>query len=104
METQQSEAIISAMDVRILYRCDGAGCSAFCGLESEYCHHTTNIEHAKNFERIQDGDRTIYIEKGEVKTCRNCKWFNTNDDRCIAGSYVHHNCVDHSEWEEVENE
>lgn len=41
-------------------------------------------------------------EKDEVKTCRTCKWIRNNDDRCIAGSNVHHNCVDHSEWEEAE--
>lgn len=68
-----SEVITSVMDIRVLYLCDGEGCSSLCGLESEYCHHTTNIEHARNFERIQDGDRTIYVEKGgDSEGTENC--------------------------------
>ena len=51
------------MGIDVLYLCDGYGCSAMCGGENEHCKHTTNIEHAKNFERIQDIDRTIYVEK-----------------------------------------
>ena len=51
--------------VEVLYLCDGYGCSAMCGGESEYCKHTTNIKSAKNFELIKDelGKRDIYVEK-----------------------------------------
>ena len=57
--------------IEAIYLCDGDGCSRPCGLKSEYCQHTTNIEHARYFKLISDGDRKIYVEtidktEGEV--------------------------------------
>lgn len=39
--------------MRVAYICDGRECEGGCN-EPE-CHHTCNIEHAKNFKRVTDG-------------------------------------------------
>lgn len=46
---------------KILYLCDTKDCCTSCNIE---CKHTSNIDHAKNFERMIDGS---YWEKEQSK-------------------------------------
>lgn len=48
---------LKPMAQNIAYICDGYACDV---CHPEYCHHTTDIEHAENFVKLADGR---YIEK-----------------------------------------
>lgn len=48
-DTGKYKRDIKDADKKILYLCDGGGCSACCGGNNEFCKHTTDIKHAKNF-------------------------------------------------------
>ena len=52
------ESLPSADRPNIAYICDGTACDGEC----DECHHTTDIEHAKNFKRIG----IKYMEKMEA--------------------------------------
>lgn len=41
--------------MKIWYLCDGQGCNAKCGLKNPDCRHTSNINHAVNFEQRRSG-------------------------------------------------
>ena len=49
-DTGEYKRDIRDADRKILYLCDGGGCSACCGGNNEFCNHTTDVTHAKNFE------------------------------------------------------
>lgn len=46
---------------RVLYECDRKACGDTC--PNADCHHTSKIEHAVNFKRVDiDATRTIFVE------------------------------------------
>ena len=61
-ENPRTEIYITRVN-DILYLCDGLACENPKNCGGEYCHHTHDIEHAKNFERF--ADTTLYCEKEE---------------------------------------
>lgn len=50
-------AYLEAHNQNIAYVCDGYACDV---CHPEYCHHTTDIRHAKHFAELSDGR---YIEE-----------------------------------------
>lgn len=46
------------METRVIYLCDGLACPS-C---SEFCKHTSDISHAKNFKML---DKTLAVEMTE---------------------------------------
>lgn len=63
------------MDTIILYECDGMDDSCaktHCFMNEGPCHHTTQIEHAKNFHPCEDVIREIthYVENEVWPSCK----------------------------------
>lgn len=57
-------------DTKIVYLCDGSRCSV-CNMDM--CMHTTDIEHAKNFQKLEDTGVWMEKEEKEVIRCKDCK-------------------------------
>lgn len=55
---QMATETLSADRPKIAYFCDGTACDGEC----DECHHTTDIEHAKNFNIINGMHNIKYIE------------------------------------------
>lgn len=53
-------AYMNPKEQNVAYLCDGYACPV---CHSEYCHHTTDISHAKNFVELADGR---FLEKHEL--------------------------------------
>ncbi len=50
----------------VLYLCDGKEPECACHLKNEFCQHTTNISHARNFKNTADpGDKALWVEMDE---------------------------------------
>lgn len=50
-------------DIKVVYLCDEKACKE-CRSNAKCCRHTSDITHAKNFEKYDDG---IYYEKRQKK-------------------------------------
>ena len=61
----ESEGVVCPNRLVILFLCDKrADCKGPCYID---CHHTTDVRHAKNFERVQqysdlDSDYGVFVE------------------------------------------
>ena len=63
---------MSEITKKVFYLCDGnvdgCGPNSGCGLDMKgMCRHTSDIEHAKNFNRIDTGDYEGFWEKDDTR-------------------------------------
>lgn len=58
-EIEQQFNQLCALTPQVAYICDGEACTSCDG---EGCHHTCDIQHARNFECVGENK---YMEKGE---------------------------------------
>lgn len=83
----------------VLYLCDKKGC---CGLNDcpgdGYCEHTTDIEHAVNFEKMDD--ESYWEKKKEQSKCNDILILKCNNAR-IATSALHQLHADLLEMKET---
>ena len=60
----------------VLYVCDGKECES---CSKNFCIHTTNIEHARNFRRVATTENAVIYEEDDTQTtvirCKDCKYF-----------------------------
>ena len=70
-------------NTKIVYLCDGSRCSV-CNMDM--CMLTTDIEHAKNFQKLEDTGVWMEKEEKEVIRCKDCKYSVDyyNDGECYC--------------------
>lgn len=63
-------------DTRVVFYCDGSRCSV-CNMDM--CMHTTDIEHAENFQKVANADvwyedisTTTWLNSYSPYTCEKC--------------------------------
>lgn len=66
-------------DTKIVYICDGSRCSV-CNMDM--CMHTTDIEHAKNFQKLEDTGVWMEKQEKEVIRCKDCKYYTSISAHC----------------------
>ena len=73
---------------KVAYLCDRNKCPSCNTTIDDLCHHTEDIEHAVNFEKVADGvymekeEREFENEDREFEWCHDCAEYDTDNHCC----------------------